>query len=112
MAQQPIRAIAGAAEEAERPGDPRADDLAIIRDQTRESLELLRSLVRLMLPKEGGGEGRQLEELIAALVAQQRDILLGVRRIGADLSTLAGRLDGEMKTKGNGRTRPNGNARP
>lgn len=112
MPQHPISAITGAAERAERPGDPRVDDLAIIREQTRESLELLRSLVRLMLPREGGSEGRQLEELIAALVAQQRDILMGVRRVEADLTALAGRLDSETKTKGNGQTRPNGSPRP
>ncbi|MGH7120584.1 MAG: hypothetical protein ACREFP_16615 [Acetobacteraceae bacterium] len=112
MAGNPMNETGGAPDTPERPADHRADDLAVILEQTHESLELLRSLVRLMLPRDGGGEGRQLEEMIAALVAQQRDILLGVRRVEADLTALAGRLDGEMKTQGNGRSHPNGSARP
>ena len=89
-------------------GGDRASDLAVIREQTRESLELLRSLVALMLPKQADGDGPKLEDLIAALTAQQRDILLGIRQVQADLAALFDRIDGEPTKRANGGGRPNG----
>jgi hypothetical protein len=67
-------------------------DLAVIRDQTSESLQILRSLLSIMLPK-ADGDGPKLEDLIAALVAQQRDILAGVARLQSDMDALYERLD-------------------
>lgn len=68
--------------------DPAAtEDLTVIREQTREILELVRNLVGLLLPK-GDGEGPKLEDLIAALVAQQRDILVATRQIQSDIQAL------------------------
>jgi hypothetical protein len=68
-----------------------ASDLASIREQTRETLELVRALVALMLPKEGGREGPTLEELISAMVAQQRDTLVLLRMIQQGIHTLLDR---------------------
>lgn len=87
-----------------------ASDLAVIRDQTRETLELLRSLVALLLPNEDG-DGPKLEDLIAALVAQQREILVGIQRVHADLAALFARIDGAAGSLANGGGRPNGGGR-
>jgi hypothetical protein len=64
-----------------------AEDLTVIREHTRETLELVRNLVGLLLPKDDG-EGPKLEDLIAALIAQQRDILVATRQIQSDIQAL------------------------
>ncbi|HET6237860.1 MAG TPA: hypothetical protein VFE41_23330 [Acetobacteraceae bacterium] len=87
-----------------------ASDLAVIRGQTRETLELLRRLVALMLPKEDG-DGPNLEELIAALVAQQREMLLGIQRVHADLAALFAHIDGAAGSLTNGGGTPSGGGR-
>jgi len=63
--------------------------LKSIQDQTQQTLELVRSLISLLLAKEGGREGPTLEGLIASLIAQQRDALTGIRRIQEDVSAIA-----------------------
>jgi hypothetical protein len=87
-----------------------ASDLAVIRGQTRETLELLRRLVALMLPKEDG-DGPMLEDLIAALAAQQREIIVGIQWVHADLAALFARIDGAAGSPANGGGRPNGGGR-
>jgi hypothetical protein len=87
-----------------------ARDLAVIRDQTREILELLRRLVAMMLPKEDG-DGPMLEDLIAALVAQQREIIVGIQWVHADLAALFARIDAAAGSPANGGGRPNGGGR-
>jgi DNA-directed RNA polymerase sigma subunit (sigma70/sigma32) len=72
-----------------------SEDLAIIREQTSETLQILRNLLSLMMPKEDDG-GPKLVDLIAALVAQQRDILVGIKRLQSDMNALFGRLDGKI----------------
>lgn len=67
------------------------DDLAVIREQTRETLELLRALVAALLNKPEK-TGPTLEDLIAALVAQQRDVLILLRQIALDQATILDRL--------------------
>ena len=62
-----------------------ASELTIILDQTRETLELVRSLVALLLPRENG-DGPKLEDLIAALVAQQRDMIVAIKRLQGDVT--------------------------
>ena len=69
-------------------------ELAVIREQTFESLQILRNLLSLMMPKEDDG-GPKLVDLIAALVAQQRDILVGIRRLQSDMDALFDRFDGK-----------------
>jgi hypothetical protein len=73
-------------------------DLAVIRQQTSESLQILRSLLSLLLPKEDDGNPK-LVDLIAALVAQQRDILVGIKRIQGDMNALFDRLDGKAEAE-------------
>jgi hypothetical protein len=76
----------------ERPANGGRDELAIILDHTRETLELVRSLVALLLQKQGDDGRPRLEDLIAALVAQQRTILVCIRQIQADIDALHVRL--------------------
>lgn len=80
------------------------EQLAALRAETHEILELVRSLVSLLLPK-GSDDGPTLEDLIAALVAQQRDILVAVRQIQADQSVLLERSGG-LKPQQPGTPRP------
>ena len=94
-----------------RPEPGGGADLAIIRDQTQETLELVRSLVALLLQRQGDDGRPRLEELIAALVAQQRTILATVRQIQADLDALHDKLDRPDSTTGNGRDRADGGLR-
>jgi len=80
---------------AENSGSARpADDglLAGIAHDTSESLELLRSLVALLLAKEAGHDGPRLEDLIGALVAQQREMLAVLRALQGEVSAIARRL--------------------
>jgi len=71
-----------------------SEDLTVIREQTSETLQILRNLLSLMMPKEDDG-GPKLVDLIAALVAQQRDILVGIKRLQSDVNALFDRLDGK-----------------
>jgi hypothetical protein len=66
---------AGTALEAER--DERLEAIA---EQTREIRDLLRSLISMLLPKDEGSS-EKFEDLIAALVAQQRNMLILLRQI-------------------------------
>jgi hypothetical protein len=75
-----------------------ANDLAVIRQQTSESLQILRNLLSLLLPKEDDGSPK-LVDLIAALVAQQRDILVGIKRVQTDMNALFDRLDGKAEAE-------------
>jgi signal transduction histidine kinase len=92
------------------PIDPAtAEDLTVIREQTRETLELVRSLVGMLLPKDDD-DGPKLEDLIAALIAQQRDILVATRQIQSDqqaiLKHLVGNgVDGAVREHMNGGAR-------
>jgi hypothetical protein len=75
-------------------GESTPNDLAVIREQTFESLQILRNLLSLMMPKEGD-DGPKLADLIAALVAQQGAILVGIKRLQTDMNALYDRLDGK-----------------
>ena len=87
------------------------ETLAIIRDQTRQTLELVKALVELLLGKEGGREGPTLEELLAVLIAQQRDILTAVRQLQTDVSAIAQHVLPPGESRLNDATHPNGGAR-
>ena len=63
------------------------DDLAVIREQTRDILALMRQLIELLLPK-GDPDGPKLEDLIAALVAQQARTLMVCQQISTDVQVL------------------------
>jgi len=96
--------------ETEAQGGDR-ETLAIIRDQTRQTLELVKALVELLLAKEGGREGPTLEELLAVLIAQQRDILTGVRHLHTDISAIAQHVIPPDAVPMNGSGHPAGGAR-
>jgi hypothetical protein len=66
--------------------------LAIIEDQTSQTLELLRKLVGLMVAKEVGRDGPSLEELIATIIAQQRQIGTCLRQMQRDITAIANHL--------------------
>ncbi len=99
---------------AAAPADP-PDDLAVIREQTRETLELLRALVTALLNKPEKS-GPTLEDLIAALVAQQRDALILLRQIALDQNAILDRLppppDFGDRSATNGHAGGNGAGRP
>jgi hypothetical protein len=92
-------------ETQEQPDEGGADKIAAILEQTRETLELVRSLVALLLRQQGDRGGPKLEDLIATLVAQQRDILVCVRHVQTDLVGLHHRLDHAIGAAGNGHGR-------
>ena len=78
------------------------ETLAIIQDQSRQTLELLRTLIGLILPIVGDREGPPLEDLIATLVAQNRDLLTIARRIHADVRAISDRLPALITTEQDG----------
>ena len=87
------------------------EQLGALRAETHEILELVRSLVSLLLPK-GDDDGPKLEDLIAALVAQQRDILIAVRQIPGRPTRSFLERSGGAKPKSPGAPGPsNGGAR-
>ena len=96
-------------------GDESGSDLAVIREQTRECLELLRALVGLLINKPER-EGPTLEDLIAALIAQQRDGLVLLRQIVASQEAILGRLPAlpvdRAGAGANGHAAHNGEQRP
>jgi hypothetical protein len=68
------------------------DALGAIQEQGRLTLELVRTVLGLLLPKEGGREGPSLEELLAAIMGQQRDIIAIGKTTQADLIRLGQEL--------------------
>jgi len=64
------------------------ETLAAIQEQGRQTQELVRTLVDLLLPKESNREGPALEELVAAMVALQRDLIIVARTTQAELKRL------------------------
>jgi len=95
--------------------DGSQSDLTIIREQTRECLELLRALVDLLVNKPER-EGPTLEDLIAVLIAQQRDALVLLRQIASGQAAILDRLpalpiDG-AGASANGHAAHNGVQRP
>jgi hypothetical protein len=78
------------------------ETLATILEQTRQTLELLRTLIGLIVPIVGDREGPPLEDLIATLVAQNRDLLTIARRIQADVRAIGDRLHAGVSNEKNG----------
>ena len=87
------------------------ETLATILEQTRQTLELLRTLIGLIVPIVGDREGPPLEDLIATLVAQNRDLLTIARRIQADVRAIGDRLPAGVSPEQNGDGEPSGAAR-
>ena len=78
------------------------ETLAIIQDQSRQTLELLRTLIGRILPIVSDREGPPLEDLIATLVAQNRDLLTIARRIQAHVRAIGDRLSTGVSSEQNG----------
>jgi hypothetical protein len=97
--------------EADDHEDSIRETLATILEQTRQTLELLRTLIGLLLPIVGDREGPPLEDLIATLVAQNRDLLTIARRIQADVHVIGDRLPAGMSPEQNGHGESGGAAR-
>ena len=76
--------------------------LATVQDQGRQTLELLRTLINLIVGIVGDREGPPLEDLIATLVAQNRDLLTIARHIQADVRAIGDRLSAVASTEQNG----------
>ena len=49
--------------------------LAQLEEQGRQTQDLVRSLVTLLLPKQGNRDGPTLEEMLAAMLAQQQKLI-------------------------------------
>ena len=64
-----------------------AENLDVIKEQTRETLALLRLLIEMLLPK-GDPDKPKLEDLIAALVAQQAQILAIAGQLAVNISAV------------------------
>jgi hypothetical protein len=75
--------------------------LTTIENQTRQTLELLRTLIGLVVPMVDDRDGPPLEDLIATLVAQNRDLLTVARRIQADVRIIGDRLTDGLGRGGN-----------
>jgi len=86
------------------------ETLATILEQSRQTLELLRTLIGLILPIVGDREGPPLEDLIATLVAQNRDLLTIARRIQADVRAIGDRLPAGVSSEQNGHGETSGAA--
>ena len=91
--------------EAAEPDNALAQTLALIQADTHETLELVRSLVQLLLPKTEPKQGPTLEELIAAMVALLRDQMVLLRQIQADLGVALDRLPEPGLDGGEGQAR-------
>ena len=87
------------------------ETLTTILEQTRQTLELLRTLIGLIVPIVGDREGPPLEDLIATLVAQNRDLLTIARRIQADVRAIGDRLPAGVSSEQNSRRESSGAAR-
>ena len=85
----------------------RDDDLAIIREQTRDILALMRQLIELLLPK-GDPDGPKLEDLIAAMVAQQARTLVVCQQISTDVQVLLERQGSGSNGQAHDHLRVNG----
>jgi hypothetical protein len=90
------------ASEAEAADHEIREILATIQEQNRQTLELLRTLIGFIVPIVGDREGPPLEDLIATLVAQNRDLLTIARRIQADVRAIGDRLPAVVSTERNG----------
>jgi len=100
--------------EADEPENALAQTVALIQADTHETLELVRSLVQLLLPKTEPKQGPTLEELIAAVVALLRDQMVLLRQMQADIGVALDRLpEPAMNGEGAGfrRGMPNGTHR-
>ena len=65
----------------ERHQETHSEHLFRIEEQGRQTLELVRALIGMLMPKDGAREGPTLEELLATLIMQQREMIAVERGI-------------------------------
>ena len=66
---------AEATDDAEAGNDDSHALLKAILEQGKRTFEMVHSLVRLLMPKEGAREGPPLEDLLAQIISQQREMI-------------------------------------
>ena len=88
-----------------------ANEIAVIGEQQRETLALLRQLIEMLLPR-ADPDKPKLEDLIAVLVGQQGHMLRILKQLSLDMDGLLARRPGDGSGRhrehpfGNGGTRP------
>ncbi len=75
------------------------------------SMDLLRRIIELLLPK-ATGDGPTLGELLAAVLAAMRELLLVERANAAGIDEILERLDTAGFNKPQSQPKPNGSPRP
>ena len=80
--------------------------LAAIHEQGRQTYELVRALIALLTPAEGGREGPTLEELLAKIMAQQKEIIDIGKQTQTDLDALGAGLPDAVVDALEGRRSP------
>jgi len=80
-------------------------------DALSMSLDLLRRIIELLLPK-ATGDGPTLAELLAAVLATMRELLLVERANAAGIHEVLQRLDTAGFNKPQSQQKPNGSHRP
>ena len=81
--------------------------LARLEEQGRQTQDLVRSLVTLLLPKKGGRDGPTLEELLAAMLAQQQQLIAIAEATQASVDHLGSTLpDAVAQALGSRSARP------
>ena len=80
--------------------------LAAIHEQGRQTYELVRALIALLTPAEGGRDGPTLEELLAKIMAQQKEIIDIGKQTQTDLDALGAGLPDAVVEALEGRRSP------
>ena len=80
---------AEATDDAEAGNDDSHALLKAILEQGKRTFEMVHSLVRLLMPKEGAREGPPLEDLLAQIISQQREMIEISAAIQTDLQGFA-----------------------
>ena len=88
-----------------------ANEIAVISEQQRETLALLRQLIEMLLPR-ADPDKPKLEDLIAVLVGQQGHMLRILRQLSLDMDALLERRPGDGSGRHRGHPLGNGGMRP
>jgi len=88
-----------------------ANEIAVISEQQRETLALLRQLIEMLLPR-ADPDKPKLEDLIAVLVGQQGHMLRILKQLSLDMDALLERKPGDGNGRHRGHPPGNGGMRP
>lgn len=87
-----------------------ANEIAVISEQQRETLALLRQLIEMLLPR-ADPDKPKLEDLIAVLVGQQGHMLRILKQLSLDMDALLERRPEDGNGRPRGHRLGNGEAR-